>query len=118
MKEKVVSYTKDVVLSFSKLNADITRIDEAYEEVNKSYINNFGGTTKDVERFKNIEQIQKKIFFTLQSIDASALEKEYADKINKIIADSDVNPNLKTDLIKVTSTTVNSHLYWKPLIAK
>lgn len=88
MKEKVVSYTKDVVLSFSKLNADITRIDEAYEEVNKSYINNFGGTTKDVERFKNIEQIQKKIFFTLQSIDASALEKEYADKINKIIADS------------------------------
>ncbi len=107
-KQKYVNFSKDVVRSFADCYQQENSIEEAYNNISVSYANQFN----EKLNFDKVEIVQSKIADILNYIDNESSIKEYADQVNVILRDANVNPELKNDLKTVTDITVNSKLYW------
>ena len=107
-KQKYVNFSRDVVRSFADCYQQEITIEEAYNNINSSYASKFSNKLN----LQKVEFVQRKIVDILNCIDNESSVKEYADQVNTVLRDANVNPELKGDLKTVTDITVNSRLYW------
>jgi len=107
-RQKYVSFSRDAVRSFADCYQQKITIEEAYNNISASYANKFN----EKLYFDKVEIVQRKIADILNNIDNESSIKEYADQVNVVLRDANVNPKLKNDLKTVTDITVNSKLYW------
>lgn len=106
--QKFCVFCKDVVETFTSCSQEEITLDDAFSEMNNSYITLFGVKCN----IRKVETVQKKIINVLNDIDDKDKVNDYADQVYEIINKTNINSDLKADLKTVTSVTVNSKLYW------
>lgn len=106
-----MSFSKDVVRSFTDCYQQVITIEEEYNNINMSYASKFN----KILYFDKVVIVQQKIADILNCIDKESSITEYADQVNTILRNANVNPELKSDLKTVTDITVNSKLYWSAI---
>lgn len=107
-KKKYIAFSKDVVESFSACAQGNATLEDAFNNVNSSYIEKF----KVKPNLEKAEFFQSKIINILNSIERNDSIKEYADKVNILLIKADIDSTLKSDLKTISDYTVNSRLYW------
>jgi len=85
-----------------------SNIQNAFNEVNNSYIKRF----ENNNRIKNAEIIQMKIVTKLSTLEKEEDVKKYADQVFILYDNADIEPQQKEDFKTITNVTVNSKLYW------
>lgn len=106
--QKLCSFSKDVVETFTSIDQKKNTLNDAFRKMNNSYITIFG-TKSNIGK---VEAVQNKIINVLNDMDDEESVKDYADQVYELLDKTNVSSELKTDLKTVTSVTVNSKLYW------
>lgn len=107
-KEKYLVLADDIVKSFEKCAKDSISLEKAFKNINDSYIKKFGNNQK----IELTEIIQKKIAPVISNMDDEEEIIKYADKLNNIYNENNINHELKDCIKTATDVTINSKLFW------
>lgn len=105
--EDYVFLTDTIIKSFYMCYNEEITMDEAFDRVNLAYASKHSD-----DKVTAAITVEKKMVAILQTLSTEQEVVEYADALNTLYKQAEIDPELKKALKQVTNVAVNSKMYW------